>query len=87
VTGKRNPGDFDCCYELGGVDFASLPVVFQTFDNKREAQKKRFGGELFPAEHIADSTKFPPEPYRTYFQHDRDGKPKGIVVLDLGKLP
>jgi hypothetical protein len=85
VTRKRNPGDFDCCYDLGGVDFDSLPLVFRTFDNEREAQKKTFGGEFFPAEELAN--QFPPEPYRTFFQHDHAGRPKGIVVLDLGTLP
>lgn len=87
ATSKRNPGDFDCCYEVAGIDFDSLPAVFQTFDNGRELQKQTFGGELFPAEWIANEHTIPPEPYRTFFQHDHANRPKGIVALDLGTLP
>jgi hypothetical protein len=86
ATKKATPSDFDSCYELGGVDFNSLPAPFQTFDNKREAQKKEFFGEFFPASAIA-SLGPPPEPYRSYFQHDKAGRPKGILVLDLDTVP
>ena len=56
-----------------------------TFANKREAQRARFGGELFPAEWGADphGTRF-----LDYFQQGKlSGERKGIVALDLEGSP
>jgi hypothetical protein len=85
VTAKAEPGDFDACWEVAGVDADRLDPVLLTFADGRRAQKERFGGELFPAEAAAD-------PYGTrfleYFQRDKiTGQPKGIVALDLETLP
>jgi hypothetical protein len=85
VTTKEEPGDFDACWEVAGVDAGRLDPVLLTFTDARRAQKERFGGELFPAEAAA-------EPHGTrfleYFQRDKiTGEPKGIVALDLETLP
>jgi hypothetical protein len=85
VTAKEEPGDFDACWEVAGVDAGRLDPVLLTFADARRAQKERFGGELFPAEAAA-------EPHGTrfleYFQRDKiTGEPKGIVALDLETLP
>jgi hypothetical protein len=85
VTAKEEPGDFDACWEVGGVDPGQLDPVLLTFADARRAQKERFGGELFPAEAAADAhgTRF-----LEYFQRDKHtGEPKGIVALDLESLP
>lgn len=84
VTAKKDPGDFDVCWEATGVDASLLDPVLLEFGDGRRAQKERFGGELF----LADS---PAEPAGTrfleYFQRDRDtGRPKGIVQVDLEVL-
>jgi hypothetical protein len=84
VTAKDEPGDFDACWEIAGVDVGLLDPVFLTFGNRRAAQKERFGGELFPAEAVADpdGTRFV-----DYFQRDKlTGERKGIVALDLEDL-
>ena len=54
--------------------------VLLTFDAGRGTQKAKHRGELFPAEAAADplGTLF-----RDFFQRDRDGNPKGIIVIDL----
>jgi hypothetical protein len=81
VTAKEEPIDFDACWETAGVDSDLLDHVLLTFSNRRAAQKERFGGELFPAEAVADpdGTRF-----LDYFQRDKlTGEPKGIVALDL----
>ena len=60
------------------------PVLLQ-FSGARAAQKARFGGELFPAEAVAD-----PDGTRVlgYFQQDKhSGEPKGILALDLEEMP
>jgi hypothetical protein len=85
VTAKEEPGDFDACWEIAGVDSGLLDPVLLQFSDARAAQKARFGGELFPAEAIADpdGTRFV-----RYFQRDKHtGEPKGIVALDLGEMP
>ncbi|MGH3114465.1 MAG: DUF6932 family protein [Gaiellaceae bacterium] len=85
VTAKEEPGDFDACWEIAGVDADLLDPVLLDFSNARAAQKERFRGELFPAEASAD-------PYGTrfldYFQRDKlTAEPKGIVALDLEDMP
>ena len=85
VTTKEAPGDFDACWEVEAVDLARLDPVLLTFANRRQAQKQKFGGELFPADWAADAhgTNF-----LNFFQRDRDtGQSKGIIAIDLGGLP
>ena len=80
ITTKEHPGDFDACWDLDGVDFDVIDEVLLTFDAGRRAQKAKYRGELFPADAAADplGTLF-----RDCFQRDRDGNPKGIIVIDL----
>ena len=80
VTTMEHPGDFDACWDLDGVDFDVIDEVLLTFDSGRRAQKAKYRGELFPADATADplGTLF-----RDFFQRDRDGNPKGIIVIDL----
>jgi hypothetical protein len=85
VTDKEEPGDFDACWEVAGVDPGLLNPVLLDFADARAAQKHRFRGELFPAEAVADpdGTRF-----LDYFQRDKlTGEPKGIVALDMEELP
>jgi len=84
VTAKPDPGDFDACWDTVGVDLALVDPVLKTFVNRREAQKRKYGGELFPAEWPADPAG---TSFLRFFQQDRRGQPKGIVALDLGVLP
>src|SRR6266542_2997918 len=85
VTAEEAPGDFDGCWEVDGVDLARLDPVLKTFANLRAAQKRKYGGELFPADAPADldGTNF-----LNFFQRDRaTGAPKGILAIDLVGLP
>ena len=86
VTSKMVPADYDGCYDTTGVDFEHLHPVLQEFSDQRAAQKAEFRGELFPASWQADRHG---RPFFEFFQRDRDGNAKGIVVLDLstGGLP
>ncbi|NEP81328.1 MAG: hypothetical protein F6K39_26080 [Okeania sp. SIO3B3] len=84
ITKKEVPGDFDACWDTTGVGFDFLyesdPVLL-TFDNKREAQKIKYLGELFPASWIADGVNT----FLEFFQIDRNGNPKGIIAIDLSR--
>ena len=84
VTAKEVPGDFDACWDAAGVDFDLVDGRLLTFDPGRATQKRAFMGELFIAEGRADpqGTLF-----RDFFQTDREGRRKGIVVIDLKALP
>lgn len=85
ATNTRLPSDFDCCYDTAGLDWDALPDVFNDLNPPRARQKATFGGEFFPADFNVAGT--PPEPFLTFFQHDKSGRPKGIVALQLGTLP
>ena len=85
VTAKRAPGDFDVCWDVTGVDPALLDPVLLTFDRGRAAQKSKYRGELFPAQLPNGITGLT---FLEFFQIDKQtGKPKGIVVIDLGEWP
>jgi hypothetical protein len=84
VTSKDKPGDFDGCWEEAGVDPYRLDPILLTFDNGRIAQKIKFGGELFPAGSIADSSG---SIFINFFQIHKDtGAAKGIIAIDLERL-
>jgi hypothetical protein len=84
VTAKEQPEDFDACWDAEGVDFDLVDDRLLTFDKGRAAQKKVFLGELFIADGRADpqGTLF-----RDFFQTDREGRRKGIIVIELKDLP
>lgn len=84
VTARERPADFDACWEAQGVDFDLLDDRLLTFDKGRATQKAAFLGELFIADSRADPQGLL---FREFFQHDRDGRRKGIVVIDLSGLP
>lgn len=84
VTSKEEPGDFDACWDTEGVDFDLVDERLLTFDRGRATQKAAFLGELFIADARADpqGTLF-----REFFQTDREGRRKGIVLVELKDLP
>ena len=83
VTSKPTPGDFDACWGVDGVDVEKLDPVFLDFSNARARQKKRFGGEFFPAELPEGETG---RTFLEFFQTDKEtGDAKGIVAIDLAR--
>jgi hypothetical protein len=80
VTGKPHPGDFDGCWEFTGVDPKLLDPVLLSFENKREAQKRKFHGEMF----IAGFPGVPGTTFLEFFQVEKSsGNPKGIIRVRL----
>lgn len=80
VTAKDEPGDFDACWDTDGVDLDAIDPIFLDLSAGRAAQKNRFGGELFPNVTEGGSGLV----FAEFFQNERDGSRKGIVVLKLG---
>jgi hypothetical protein len=84
VTNKSEPGDFDACWSIDGVGVERLDPVFLDFANSRAAQKRRFGGELFPAELPEGASG---KTFLQFFQMDKGtGEPKGILAIDLQRF-
>ncbi len=81
VTSRSTPRDYDGCWEPAGVDLLRLDQTLYDFANERRAQKRKYGGELFPASFIADAAGFS---FFELFQRVRgtDGR-KGIIMIDL----
>jgi len=84
TTKKKKPSDYDGCYSMTGVDPNTLDPVFLKMRPPRDEMKKKYKGELLPAEFAADALG---TPYSEYFQSDKNGRKKGIVVLNLATLP
>jgi hypothetical protein len=68
------------CWDAEGVDLERIDPVFLDFSAGRTAQKRRFGCEFFPNIIEAGSGLV----FADFFQNERDGSRKGIVVMDLG---
>lgn len=80
VTAKEEPGDFDACWDMDGVDVEKLDPILVDLAAGRSAQKARFGGEFLPNVEEAGSGLV----FAEFFQRERDGSHKGIVVLGIG---
>lgn len=88
VTTKLEPGDFDACWEVDGVDLVRLVRdAPEFFDLRfpRAAQKARFRGELLPVQVVGDSSG---QAIFEEFQRDIEtGAAKGILAIDTDTLP
>ncbi len=85
VTDKPIPGDFDACWDPGGIIQQALDPVFFQLANQRTAQKMKFGGEFFPSTTRADALG---RTFVEFFQIEKfTGQSKGIVLIDLSNDP
>ena len=76
VTEKPNPEDYDCCWDMAGVDVEKLDPVLLDFSDKRAAQKRKYQGEFFPSSFQAAPCEF----FLDYFRKDKyTGQAKGIL--------
>lgn len=82
VSDKLLPNDYDGAWDAQGVDPNLIDKVLLTFDAGRKTMKAKYGGELFPASAFAE----PGQTYWDFFQTDRDGNPKGVLLVDLGSV-
>lgn len=83
VSRKTHPNDFDLLWDDKSVDFKILQSLdinlFDAGRNKRLAQKKTYGGEIFEAYLYANDY----ETFIDFFQKDKNGKIRGIIAIDL----
>ncbi len=83
VSLKAFPGDYDAAWDPSGVVPSLLDPVLLDFSNGRAAMKAKYYGELFPENAFAA----PGSTFREFFKTDRDGREKGVVLIDLETLP
>ncbi len=85
VAAKPYPADFDGCWDPTDVDLRRLDPTLFDFDNERRAQKRKYGGELFPATAVAGAVG---GTFLDLFQTDKEtGARKGIIAIDVKGLP
>jgi hypothetical protein len=78
VSDKVLPSDYDACWDPDGIDPSRLdPLLLDWSPAGRLTMKAKYLGDLFLAGVEATSGL----PFVSFFQTDRDGAPKGIVVL------
>jgi hypothetical protein len=81
ITGKNEPNDIDGCWEYhAGVDLNKLDPVFISTAG-RTAMKNKYGLDFFIANYVELGSGLP---FPKFFQKNRDGDPKGIIVIKLG---
>ncbi|MDT8447451.1 MAG: hypothetical protein RRB13_11220 [bacterium] len=78
VTSKETPGDYDLCWDIYGVDLAKIDDRL-FLGSKRSERKEIYRGDIFANQIEGGSGK----PFEEFFQLDRDGNPKGILVIRL----
>lgn len=80
VTDKEEPNDIDGCWEYTSVvNIEKLDPVF--LQHSRKEMKMKYGLDFFIANIVeADSGL----PFPKFFQVNREGGPKGILVVRLG---
>jgi len=79
VTAKDEPVDVDVCWDTEGVDLDRIDPIFLDVSRGRAAQKALFGCEFLPNVIEASSGLV----FADFFQNERDGSRKGIVILNL----
>jgi hypothetical protein len=85
VTSEDQPGDYDLAFDPVGVDGGLVDPVLRRHDDQRKAMRAKYFGDVFPWGAIACvKTGLI---YREFFQRDRSGLPKGVVLLDVKQLP
>lgn len=78
ITDKNEPNDIDGCWEYtSAVDIVKLDPVFLA---NRIDMKKKYGLDFFISNFIETGSGLP---FPKFFQINRDGDPKGIIVVKL----
>lgn len=82
TTEKDEPDDVDGCWELApSVEASKLDAAFFDRDDPRARLREKFGVDLLPAGLPIDAGGLTPE---RFFQKDRHGRAKGILLVPIG---
>jgi hypothetical protein len=83
VTDVERPGDVDVLYDARHVRPKDLDPGFR--DPDADARRAQFGGDYLAVDADHHLTNAPAGLFK-FFQHTRDGEPKGIVRIDLSTM-
>ncbi len=78
VTNNPKPKDWDACWNLDGVDVNKLDRLIVDEEFHHEKRKAKYLGDLFLI-----APRLPGRNWISYFQTDRDGTKKGIILIDM----
>jgi len=81
VSVKEEPGDYDLAFDPVGVNGGLVDPVLRRHDDQRKAMKAKYFGDVFPWGGVACSATR--QIYRDFFQRDRSGVAKGVVLLNV----
>lgn len=81
VTGKKEPNDIDGCWEYNNL--VDINVLDPIFLGDRVGMKEKYGLDFFIANIVEAESGLP---FPKFFQKNRDGESKGIIVIKLGDV-
>lgn len=84
VSTKPEPGDLDVAWDVAGVDVEMVHPMF--LDLSAEARNDvfwAFAGDYFPAQGVEAVSGLT---FLEFFQRTREGRPVGIVEIDLSTV-
>lgn len=84
VSAKDQPGDYDMAFDPTGVNATLIDPVLRRHDDQRKAMQAKYFGDVFPWGAVACATTG--SIYRDFFQRDRSGIAKGVVLLDVKSI-
>lgn len=80
VTAKKEPRDFDLCWDMDGVDWNALDPVLLMVQPPRKEQSLKYRGDVLPNVTESGSGKL----ILDFFQQDKSiGGIKGIIELTI----
>ena len=85
VTAKDQPGDFDAAFDPNGVNGQLVDPVLLRHADGRKSMKAKYFGDVFPWG--ASACQATTIIYLDFFQQDREGRAKGVVLLNVRALP
>jgi hypothetical protein len=85
VSAKDEPADYDMAFDPAGMNGALIDPVLRRHDDFRKAMKAKYFGDVFPWGAVACPTTR--AVYRDFFQRDRSGVAKGVILLDVTLVP
>jgi hypothetical protein len=82
VTDKPRPKDIDVCYDVReDSDLSAMYPIYPTNGYTRKLTINEFGAEFFPSDMIEGASG---KPFLDFFQTDKEGRPRGVILIELG---
>ena len=84
VTDKDRPNDVDGCYDLeasaSAKELEAIAPIFPPSPDNRAKARELYGVDFFPT---AATELGSGQPFLRFFQKDRQGRERGVLVLEM----